>query len=330
MKTILVTGGGGFIGSNLVAELVRLGAYNVVVCDQFGVGDKWRNLSKHPVYEIISPDELFGWLEANHNRLEMIYHLGSISSTVENRIDALLKENFALSLKLWRWCNARSVRLVYASAAATYGDGSQGFEDRTDLEYLHTLRPLSAYGWSKNLFDIHVANAAARGEISLPQWVGFKFFNTYGPNEYHKDEQRSVISKIAPNAVAHGSIKLFRSSNPAYPDGGQKRDVIYVKDIVRVLMWCLANSKVSGLFNLGTGTARSFNDMAKAIFSALGHDARIQYIEIPPELTKKYQYFTEAKMDKLLAAGYNYPFTSLEDGVKDYMQNYLLKDDPYL
>ncbi len=330
MKTILVTGGGGFIGSNLVAGLLARGTHHIVVCDVFGVGDKWRNLSKHPVHEIIQPSEVFEWLDANKSNLEIIYHLGSLSSTTEDHIDMVLKNNFTLSLKLWRWCNEHAVRLIYASAAATYGSGANGFYDSMDLAYLHTLTPLSGYGWSKHLFDTHVATDVIRGEIKIPQWAGFKFFNVYGPNEYHKESQRSVISQIAPHAIEHSSIKLFRSYNSKYPDGGQMRDMIYVKDITQVMLWCLDNPKVSGLFNLGSGKASTFNDMAKAIFAALGHESRINYIDMPTALVKKYQYFTEAKMDKLRAAGYTTPFTSLQDGVKDYVQNYLRKEDPYL
>lgn len=330
MKTILVTGGGGFIGSNLVASLLKLGTHRIVVCDSFGMNDKWRNLGKHPVHEIIPPDDLFLWLEANNSNVEMIYHLASISSTLEENVDLLLKHNFSLSVKIWKWCNAHQVRLVYASAAATYGAGDKGFEDNADLAYLQSLNPLSAYGWSKNLFDSHVATAVARGEATLPQWVGFKIFNAYGANEYHKEDQRSVIGKIAKQAIGNGNIKLFHSYNPSYKDGGQQRDVIYIKDVVKVLLWCLGKSKVSGLFNLGSGKASSYNEMAKAIFAATGREAKVQYTDMPEDLIKNYQYFTEAKMDKLRAVGYDTPFISLEDGVKDYIQNYLLKDDIYL
>jgi ADP-L-glycero-D-manno-heptose 6-epimerase len=330
MKTILVTGGGGFLGSNLVAELIARGTHNIVVCDAFGVGDKWRNLSKHPIHEIITPEEIFGWLEANKNNLEIIYHLGSISSTVEKDIDLVLKHNFQLSLKLWRWCNEHGVRLIYASSSATYGNGSQGFDDDIDPKYMATLEPLSVYGWSKHLFDMHVAVAHARGECKLPQWVGLKFFNAYGPNEYHKADQRSVISQIAPHAIQAGSVKLFKSYDKNYPNGGQKRDVIYVKDTVRVMLWLLSSPKVSGLFNLGTGEASTFNDMAGNIFKAINRPPRITYMDMPETLVAKYQYFTQAKMERLRAAGFAEPFMSLEAGIADYVQNYLVKDDPYL
>lgn len=330
MKTILVTGGGGFIGSNLVAALINRDTHHVVVCDAFGSNDKWRNLSKHSPFEIIEPERMFAWLDANRQNVEMIYHLGSASSTVEKNIDYVLKNNFTLSVNVWRWCSAHAVRLVYASSAATYGDGSQGFDDTMDLAYLRSLKPMSGYGWSKHLFDMHVAGALARKEVELPQWVGLKFFNTYGPNEYHKDDQRSVISKMAPQAIQGASVRLFRSYNSKYPDGGQKRDVIYVKDGVRVMLWLLDHVNVSGLYNAGTGKASTFNDMARAIFAATGREPNIHYMDMPEALAPNYQYFTEAKMDRLRAAGYGDPFTSLNDGVRDYVQNYLLKDDPYL
>ncbi|MDE3060047.1 MAG: ADP-glyceromanno-heptose 6-epimerase [Pseudomonadota bacterium] len=328
MKTILVTGGGGFIGSNLVAALLERGTHDVAVCDAFGGSEKWRNLAKHPVSEIIMPEQLFDWLDTHHQQLDMIFHLASVSSTTEKNIDLILKHNFALSLKLWRWCGERGVRLVYASSGATYGDGSQGFDDILDLAQMRRLIPLSGYGWSKHLFDMHVAATAPRA--SRPQWVGLKFFNTYGPNEYHKDDQRSVITKMAEQAIQGAAVRLFRSYNSQYPNGEQKRDVIYVKDNVRVMLWCLDHPEVSGLFNLGTGRASTFNEMAAAIFSAIGRKPNISYIDMPADLVPKYQYFTEARIDRLRAAGYTDPFTPLEHGVRDYVQNYLLKDDRYL
>ncbi|MDE3017000.1 MAG: ADP-glyceromanno-heptose 6-epimerase [Pseudomonadota bacterium] len=330
MKTILVTGGGGFIGSNLVAGLLARGTHHVVVCDAFGSDDKWRNLSKHVVFEIITPEQMFEWLEINRQEIDLVYHLAAISSTIEQDIDLLLKHNFSLSLKLWRWCTVRGVRLIYASSSPTYGDGGQGFDDDISLAYMQTLRPMSGYGWCKHLFDMYVAGAFARGECSLPQWVGLKFFNTYGPNEYHKNGQKSVISKIAPQAMQGAAVKLFKSYHEDYPDGGQKRDMIYVKDAVKVMLWLLDHPTVSGLFNLGTGKASTFNDMAAAIFAAIGCEPNIHYIDMPEELVKNYQYATEAKMGRLRAAGYAEPFTPLAAGIKDYVQNYLRKDDPYL
>jgi ADP-L-glycero-D-manno-heptose 6-epimerase len=331
MKTILVTGGGGFVGSNLVAALIARGTHHIVVCDNFGQDEKWRNLAKHSVYEIIPPEQLFDWLEFNRSQVELIYHLGSISSTVEKNIDYVLKHNFSLSVKLWRWCSVRGVRLIYASSSATYGDGSRGFDDNTDIQYMQSLVPMSGYGWSKHLFDMHVLRSFERGEMAIPQWVGLKFFNIYGPNEYHKGEQQSVISKVALHAIQAGTVKLFRSYNSKYGDGEQQRDVIYVKDVVKVLLWFLDYSRVNGLYNLGSGVPSTFNQMAKAIFSAIGTSPRINYSDMPEDLVPKYQYFTQANMKKLIAAGYSQPFTPLEDGIRDYVQHYLMnKTDPYL
>ncbi|MFW0777464.1 MAG: ADP-glyceromanno-heptose 6-epimerase [Rickettsiales bacterium] len=330
MKTILVTGGGGFIGSNLVTELLQRGTHNIVVCDEFGSSEKWRNLNKHPIYEVVPPKNMFSWLDENHQNLEMIFHLGAQSSTVEPNIDLSLEHNFRLSLKLWRWCNAKNVRFVYASSSATYGDGSKGFDDGLDSKTLHQLAPLSGYGWSKHLFDVHVSLEVERGECSIPQWVGLKIFNTYGPNEYHKKDQQSVITKIAQHALQAGRVNLFRSYNDNYANGEQKRDVIYVKDVVRVMLWCLDHPDVSGLFNLGTGTASTFNDMANAIFTAMSRPPNIHYVDMPETLAPIYQYYTQAKMDKLVAAGYSAGFMTLEQGITDYVQNYLVKDDQYL
>lgn len=331
MKTILVTGGAGFLGSNLVAALAARGTHNIVVCDSFGSDDKWRNLAKHPVFEIIPPEQMFDWLEFNRSQVELVYHLGSISSTTEKNIDLILKANFALSLKLWRWCNVRGVRLIYTSSSATYGNGNNGFNDSTELPYMQSLRPLSGYGWSKHLFDMHVVGCVARSEVAVPQWVGLKTFNAYGPNEYHKGDQQSVITKVASHAIQAGTVKLFRSYSAQYADGEQKRDVIYVKDVVRVMLWCLDYPRITGLFNCGTGQASTFNQMARAIFSALGTAPRINYTDMPEDLAPKYQYFTQANMQKLRNAGFSEEFTSLEAGIKDYVQNYLMKkDDPYL
>lgn len=330
MKTILVTGGGGFIGSNLVAALLTRDTHRVVVCDAFGHNDKWRNLSKHPVYEIIEPTQLFAWLEENRQQLDMIFHMGAISSTVETDIDLILHNNFTLSLRLWRWCMAHSVRLIYASSSATYGDGSTGFDDNMDLAYMRTLRPMSGYGWSKHLFDMHVLTEHHVHHGQLPQWVGLKFFNVYGPNEYHKGDQRSVVAKIAPNALQGAAVRLFRSYNAKFGDGEQMRDVLYVKDVVKVMLWLYDHPEIYGLYNLGTGKAVSFNAMARAIFDAIGRAPNIHYIDMPESLIANYQYYTEANIAKLRAAGYDAPFTSLEDGVRDFVQHYLMQPDPYL
>jgi len=329
MKTILVTGGAGFIGSNLVAALQERGTHRVVVCDNMGHDDKWRNLRKHHIFEMVPTAQLFPWLHANASSLEMIFHLGGVSSTVEKDMDLVLQNNFTLSIDLWRWCSANGVRLLYNASSAVYGDGEQGFADNMDLAYLTSLRPMGGYGWSKLLFDVHVATVTRDGETPPPQWIGLRLFNNYGPNEYHKHDHQSVISKIAPHAIQGGRVNLYRSQRPDYEDGGQKRDVVYVKDGVKVMLWCLENPGVSGLFNLGSGIARSFNDMAHAIFAALGRAPNIHYVDMPERLAPHYQYFTQANMSKLRAAGYKEPFMTLEEGISDFVKNYLLGDDHY-
>lgn len=329
MKRILVTGGGGFIGSNIAGTLADHTDYRVVVADEFGETEKWRNLAHHTIYEIISPGETFYWLEANKEGLDAIIHMGAVSSTTERDVDRLLANNFAFSRSLWTWAAQNQKRFIYASSAATYGSGNAGFKDDISLEYLSKLNPMNAYGWSKQLFDQFVAVSTSRKEQVPSQWVGLKFFNVYGPNEYHKGDQRSVINQIFPHAQHGRPVKLFKSYNDQYKDGGQLRDFIYVKDCVKVTAWLLANPGVNGLFNVGTGQARSFEDLANATFAAVGKAPSIHYIDMPEQIRPNYQYFTEADMNKLRAAGYTDQFYSLEAGAADYVQNYLLKDDHY-
>lgn len=328
-KRILVTGGAGFIGSNIAGHFADKGDYKIAVSDHFGTNDKWRNVSKHPIYEIVAPSETFYWLEDHKNELEAVIHMGAVSSTTETDVDFILEHNFSLSKALWDWCTEHSVRLIYASSAATFGNGGAGFEDGLDLPYLNNLRPLNAYGWSKQLFDQFVAMTVNAGGATPPQWVGLKFFNAYGPNEYHKGDQKSVACQIFPHAKHGRPVHLFKSYHPDYKDGGQLRDFVYVKDCVDVIEWLVTNPQVTGLYNLGTGKARSFADLATAVFSALGKPPAIAFIDMPETLKGKYQYFTQANMHKLRAAGYTKEFSSLEDGVKDYVQTYLAKDDQY-
>lgn len=329
MKTILITGGGGFIGSNLVAELAGRGTHRLVVCDRFGTGDKWRNLAHHIVWEIIDPDQALDWLAAHRGEVEAVFHIGGVSSTTERDIDLILKNNLSFSLALWRFCAREGIRFLYTSSAAAYGAGEHGFDDDFSLEYLRKLNPLSGYGWSKHLFDLHIAQNLAQGEPRPPQWAGLRLFNVYGPNEYHKELQRSVITQIAEQAIHAGHVRLFRSYRPDIRDGEQMRDVVYVKDCTRALAWLLDRPEVNGLYNFGSGKARSFNDMARAIFAAIGREPRLNYIDMPEGLVHKYQYFTEARMDRLRDAGYTAPTTSLEDGTRDFVQNHLLKPNPY-
>ena len=320
----LVTGGAGFIGSNLVAALEARGA-EVAVCDRLGHGDKWRNLGKRELADLVPPERLMDWLKGR--KLEGIYHLGAISTTTETDADLILSQNFSVSLDLWNWCTDARVPLVYASSAATYGDGVAGFDDDERPEELAKLRPMNAYGWSKHLFDRRALRRAASGR-KPPRWAGLKFFNVYGPNEYHKGEQLSVAWQIHQRVTAGEPARLFKSYDDRYADGGQLRDFVWVGDCVEVALWLAGNA--DGLFNVGTGEARSFDDLAKAVFRASNRDPNIVYVDMPEAMRDRYQYFTRSSPAKLRRAGYTRPFTSLEDGVGRYVRDYLLKPDPYL
>ncbi|NQW00301.1 MAG: ADP-glyceromanno-heptose 6-epimerase [Rhodospirillales bacterium] len=325
----VVTGGAGFIGSNIVSGLAARGLGPLVVVDRLKSDERWRNIAKVELADIILPEDLFGFLEANAGSIEAVVHMGAISATTERDADLIIENNFHYPMKLWTWCAANDVRLIYASSAATYGDGSQGFDDDGSPAGLAALKPLNAYGWSKHLFDRRVARLISDDGPRPPQWVGLKFFNVYGPNEYHKERMASVVSQIYPIAIKDEPCRLFKSHHPDYADGGQLRDFIWVEDCVDIIVWLLANPAVSGLFNCGTGKARSFADLARAVYAALGKAATIEYIDTPLDIRDKYQYFTEARMQRLADAGYGKPMTSLEDGVSQYVQTYLSADDPY-
>ena len=326
---IVVTGGAGFLGSNLVAALNERGLHEVVVADRLGTGTKWRNLAKRELAGLIAPGELFGFLDARAPEIETVFHLGAISATTEADADLIVGNNFALSLKLWEWCSWRGTRLIYASSAATYGDGALGFEDGLDIDALARLRPLNAYGWSKHLFDRRIARLVAGGAPTPPQWAGLKFFNVYGPNEYHKGGQQSVVAHLWPKLAAGEPAVLFRSHRPGVADGAQARDFVWVGDCVAVMLWLYDHPTASGLFNVGSGKARSFAELAHALFAALGKQPRIEFVDTPPEIRDKYQYFTEARLDRLRAAGYDGPTTPLEDGVRRYVTEFLASADPY-
>lgn len=319
---ILVTGGAGFIGSNLHAALARRGVEAVVV-DRLGTDGKWRNLAGHPPVQLIPPDALDGFLAARPP-VEMVFHLGAISETTATDGDLVWETNVALAWRLWQWCAVHGARFVYASSASTYGDGTAGFDD--DPALLRRLRPLNLYGWTKHAFDLRVIAAtsgAAAGGAAPPQWAGLKFFNVYGPNEYHKGKMISVV-KVKHDEVAAGQpARLFRSDRPGLADGAQRRDFIWVGDVVDVMLWLLDRPEVSGLFNLGTGTARSYLDLAHAVCDAAGRPRSVAFIDMPPALHGQYQSFTEARMDRLRAAGYAGQFTPLEEGVRRYVQEHL-------
>lgn len=324
---LLVTGGAGFIGSNVVAALNEAGRTDVVVCDLLGSDGKWRNLAKRQLVDIVPPAELLDWLKGR--TLDAVIHLGAISETTATDGDLVIETNFRLSMRLLDWCTANAVPLIYASSAATYGDGAEGFDDDASLPALKKLRPMNLYGWSKHLFDLAVAERAANGDPLPPQWAGLKFFNVFGPNEYHKGTMMSVLARRFDDVKAGRVVQLFKSHREGIADGDQRRDFIYVDDVVRVVMWLLAMPSVSGLFNVGTGKARSFRDLMLAAYAALGTRPNIEYIDMPDQIRGAYQYFTQSQVDRLLRAGYNGGFTALEDAVKAYVGNYLDRPDRF-
>jgi len=324
---ILVTGGAGFIGSNLLAGLEARGLAEPAVCDRLGHDDKWRNIAKREVAAFVAPERLGDFLDANRDAIDVVFHLGAISSTTETDADLIVESNFNLSLFLWDWCAAHQKRLIYASSAATYGDGTQGFDD--DPAGLARLRPLNAYGWSKQAFDRRVARIVAGNGPRPRQWAGLKFFNVYGPNEYHKGAMASVAYHTHQRIRRGDKARLFRSHRADVPDGGQRRDFVWVGDCVDVLLWLYDTPSAEGLFNVGSGQARSFLDLTHAVYRALGRAPEIEWIDTPAELRAKYQYFTEARLDRLRAAGYRKPATALEAGVATYVREFLEAPDPY-
>ena len=324
---LLVTGGAGFIGSNVVAALNDAGRADVVVCDALGHDGKWRNLAKRQLADIVPPAQLMDWLQGR--RLDAVIHLGAISETTATDGDLVVETNFRLSMRLLDWCTAQATPLIYASSAATYGDGTQGFRDGQTVAELKTLRPMNLYGWSKHLFDLAVAERVARGTAMPPQWAGLKFFNVFGPNEYHKGGMMSVLTRRFDDIKAGHGIQLFKSHRDGIADGDQRRDFIYVDDVVRVMMWLLSSPRVSGLFNVGTGTARSFKDLMMAAYGALGTKPNIDYIDMPEQIRGSYQYFTQSDGDRLRGAGYNGGFTSLEESVAHYVKGFLDQPDRF-
>jgi ADP-L-glycero-D-manno-heptose 6-epimerase len=324
---LLVTGGAGFIGSNVVAALNDAGRSDVAVCDLLGSDGKWRNLAKRRLADILPPAELPGWL--NGRRLDAVIHLGAISETTATDGDLVIETNFRLSMRLLDWCTAHPTPFIYASSAATYGDGAQGFSDDPQLSALKILRPMNLYGWSKHLFDMAVAERAARGERLPPQWAGLKFFNVFGPNEYHKGAMMSVLARRFDEVKSGRKVQLFKSHREGIADGDQRRDFIYVDDVIRVMMWLLATPSVSGLFNVGTGKARSFEDLMLAAYAALGTRPNIEYIDMPISIRDSYQYFTQSEVDRLQRAGYNGGFTALEDSVGTYVRDFLDRPDRF-
>jgi ADP-L-glycero-D-manno-heptose 6-epimerase len=324
---LLVTGGAGFIGSNVVASLNQAGRADVAVNDFLGSDGKWHNLAAHQIADFVPPADLLPWLDGR--KLDAVIHLGAISSTTATDGDALMENNFRLSLRLLDWCTATRTPFIYASSAATYGNGENGFSDDWSTAALKKLKPMNLYGWSKQAFDLAVVERVERNEKMPPQWAGLKFFNVFGANEYHKGDMMSLVAKRFDDAKTGKTIKLFKSHRTGIADGEQKRDFIYVDDAVAVVRWLLDTPSISGIFNVGTGEARSFRDLMLALFASLGREPAIEYIDMPAQIRDSYQYFTQAETQNLRKAGYNTGFTSLEDAVRRYVTSYLNRPERY-
>lgn len=330
MATYVVTGGAGFIGSNIVFALEAQG-HDVVVIDKLGSGDKWRNLSKRRLAGLAHPNSTLSTLEGIKGPISAVFHLGAISSTTEIDSDLIVETNFRLSCKLWDWCARRETPFIYASSAATYGNGANGFLDRDDATHLASLRPLNPYGWSKHLFDRWACDRRDRADLpDPPRWAGLKFFNVYGPNEYHKGGQRSMAVQMFDQITDGGRVQLYHSYDPSYADGAQRRDFIWVKDCVEIALWFANEPRTNGLYNVGTGEAHSFIELADAVYSAIKRPPQINYISMPKNLRARYQYFTEADTSKLAAAGYKNRLMPFSDAVHQYVGNYLMAEDPYV
>jgi ADP-L-glycero-D-manno-heptose 6-epimerase len=324
---LLVTGGAGFIGSNVVASLNEAGRTDIAVGDMLGSDGKWRNLAARQIADFVPPHELVRWLDGR--KLDAVVHLGAISSTTATDADAVMETNFRLSLRLLDWCTAARTPFIYASSAATYGNGEEGYSDGWSEDELKRLKPMNLYGWSKQLFDLAVVERVRRKEKMPPQWAGLKFFNVFGPNEYHKGEMMSLVAKRFDDAKTGKPIHLFKSHRAGIADGEQKRDFIYVDDAIAVVRWLVETPAVSGIFNVGTGAARSFRDLMAAMFAALGRQPVIEYIDMPVSIRGSYQYFTQAETENLRRAGYNADFTPLETAVQRYVNCYLDRADRY-
>ena len=321
----VITGGAGFIGSAFVWKLNAEGIDDILIVDELSESDKWKNLLNSRFVDYLHKDQFLQMVRKNAMpfMISTIVHMGACTSTTERNADYLMENNYRYTRELAEWAIKKEVRFIYASSASTYGDGSMGFSD--DDQVTIKLRPLNMYGYSKQIFDLYALRSGLVQKIA-----GVKFFNVFGPNEYHKGDMSSIIYKAFQQIHATGKVRLFKSYKSEYRDGMQMRDFVYVKDCVEILWWLLQNQNVSGIFNLGTGKARTWNDLVHAVFSAMGVKPQIEYIEMPTAIRDRYQYITEAKMDKLLSKGCTISFRSLEESVRDYITNYLRHPDPYL
>jgi ADP-L-glycero-D-manno-heptose 6-epimerase len=327
---IVITGGAGMIGSMIAWHLnTKLGREDLIITDRITHESQWQNLVHRHYVEYLDKDQLLDWLVDN-DHVTAIIHMGAISATTERDFNKLVADNIHYSQDLWSWCAEHDVPFFYASSAATYGAGERGYNDTS----IDNLRPLNGYGYSKHFFDQWVLRQIAEKQPTPPAWAGFKFFNVYGPNEYHKERMASVAFHTFNQFKDTGTMKLFKGTKAGVEDGMQLRDFVYVKDAASVVAYFLnaglsKRTAPNGIYNIGTGEARSFKDLATNVMTSMAREPHITYIDMPLDLQGKYQYFTQANMDKLRKAGYKTPFTSLEDGVKDYVQNYLMQEDPY-
>ena len=321
----IVTGGAGFIGSAMIWRLNEAGIDDILVVDNLASSEKWRNLVNRRYRDYVHRDEFRRMVLEGRapQKVEAIIHMGACSSTTERNADFLMDNNLHYSQMVCRYALEQGARLINASSAATYGDGSHGFSD--SLLTTLSLRPLNMYGYSKKLFDLWAVREGAIQDL-----VSLKFFNVYGPNEYHKGNMRSVVCKAVPQIEESGTLKLFRSDRPDYEDGGQKRDFVYVKDCAELILWFVEHQDVNGIFNVGTGRARTWNDLSRAVFTAMDREPSIEYIDMPDTLKGKYQYFTQADMGWMERVGCDFRFRSLEEGVDDYVRHYLTASNPYL
>lgn len=324
----IVTGATGFIGSNLIAEMQSRGYEEIVVVDWFGCDAKWKNVAKRGALRFVMPEQLSSFLDKNAKKIKGIFHLGAISSTTETNVDTIVANNFQLTVDLYEFCRMHGIRMVYASSAATYGAGEHGFVDNDDLSFLSSLRPLNPYGWSKNAVDKFIASDSCFDSKGTGV-VGLKFFNVYGPNEYHKGMQMSVMRHFCRQFKETGKVRLFKSYREDCADGEQRRDFVWVGDCVDVLLWMLEHGDVNGLFNVGTGHATSYNTVARSVAESMGMKAEIEYIDMPDSVRNQYQYFTEADLTKLRSVGYDREMTCVPDGVAEYVGRYLSQQDCY-
>jgi len=325
---IVITGGAGMIGSMIAWHLnTVLGRDDIVIVDHIHHPDQWQNLVKRRYVNYLDKDELMAWLETSSTKIDAVIHMGAISATTERDFNKLVQDNIHYSQNLWAWCATHEVPFLYASSAATYGAGEHGYNDNEAM--VDTFRPLNGYGYSKQFFDQWALRQVKEKLPAPPQWCSFKFFNVYGPNEYHKERMASVALHSFNQYRELGTVKLFKSHKEGYEDGMQLRDFVYVKDAAAVVAHFLTHPEHSGIYNVGTGKARAFKDLATAVMTSQEKKASITFIDMPQDLHGKYQYFTEANMAKVQAAGYNQSFYTLEEGVRDYVQNYLSQPDPY-